>query len=62
MIMIQAFAGWSCRRTTESTVDDSLDDWGWSQGDWALVQGFNLSYQNKEPILFTIDPNYGNLN
>ena len=29
---------------------------------WALVKGFNLSYHNKEAILFTIDPHYGNLN
>ena len=29
---------------------------------WVLVKGFNLSYQNKETILFTIDPHYGNLN
>lgn len=35
MIMIQAFAGWSCRSNDQSTVDrDSWsDDWGWSQGD-----------------------------
>ena len=26
------------------------------------VRGFNLSYHNKETILFTIDPQYGNLN
>ena len=29
---------------------------------WVLVKGFNLSYYNKETILFTIDPYYGNLN
>ena len=28
----------------------------------ALVRGFNLSYHNKETILFTLDPHYGNLN
>ena len=26
-----------------------------------LVKGLNLSYHNKETILFTIDPEYGNL-
>ena len=31
-------------------------------GYWVLVIGFNLSYQNKETILFTIDLYYGNLN
>ena len=29
---------------------------------WVLVKGFNLSYHNKETILFTTDPYYGNLN
>ena len=29
---------------------------------WVLVKEFNLSYHNKETILFTIDPQYGNLN
>ena len=29
---------------------------------WAVVKGFNLSYRNKETLLFTIDPYYGNLN
>ena len=29
---------------------------------WILVKGFKLSYDNKETILFTIDPYYGNLN
>ena len=29
---------------------------------WALVKGFHLSYHNKETIVFTIDPQYGNLN
>ena len=29
---------------------------------WGLVKGLNLSYYNKETILFTIDPYYGNLN
>ena len=29
---------------------------------WVIVKGFNLSYQNRETILFTIDPYYGNLN
>ena len=29
---------------------------------WALVKGFNLSYYNKETILFTVDPYNGNLN
>ena len=29
---------------------------------WVLVQEFNLSCHNKEAILFTIDPYYGNLN
>ena len=33
-----------------------------SAKDWVLVKGFNLSYHNKETILFTIDPHYGNLN
>ena len=28
---------------------------------WVLVKGFNLSYHDKETILFTIDPYYGNL-
>ena len=28
---------------------------------WALVKGFNVSYQNKETILFSVDPYYGNL-
>ena len=27
-----------------------------------LVKGINLSYHNKETVLFTIDPYYGNLN
>ena len=27
---------------------------------WILVQGFNVSYHNKEATLFTIDPDYGN--
>ena len=32
-------------------------------GDWALVQGFYLSYHNKETLLFTIEiPILGNLN
>ena len=31
------------------------------KGCWVLVKGFNLSYQNKETILFTIDPPYGKL-
>ena len=29
---------------------------------WVLVRGFNLSYHNKDTILFTVDPHYGNLN
>ena len=29
---------------------------------WVLVKGFNVSYQNKGTMLFTIDPYYGNLN
>ena len=29
---------------------------------WILVKGCNLSYQKKEPMLFTADPNDGNLN
>ena len=29
---------------------------------WVLAKGFNLSYHNKETILLTIDPYYGNLN
>ena len=33
-----------------------------STHDWVLVYGLNLSYRNKETILFTIDPYYGNLN
>ena len=28
---------------------------------WVLVKGINLSYQNKETILFTMDPYYGSL-
>ena len=28
---------------------------------WLLVKGFNLHDHNKETILFTIDPYYGNL-
>ena len=28
---------------------------------WVLVKGFHLSYQNKEAIVFTRDPYYGNL-
>ena len=27
-----------------------------------LLRGFNLSYDEKETIVFTIDPYYGNLN
>ena len=26
-----------------------------------LVRGFYLSYQNKETLLFTVDPHFGNL-
>ena len=32
---------------------------------WVLVEGFTLSYknkENKETILFTVDPQYGNFN
>ena len=29
---------------------------------WVPVRGFRLSYHNKETILLTIDPCYGNLN
>ena len=29
---------------------------------WLLVKGFNLSYYNKEALLFTIDGYSGNLN
>ena len=29
---------------------------------WVPVRGFSLSYHNKETILLTIDPCYGNLN
>ena len=32
------------------------------EGLWVLVKGLNLSYHNKETILFTIDPYCGNLN
>ena len=28
---------------------------------WVLVKGFNLSYNDKDTILFTMDPDYGNL-
>ena len=28
---------------------------------WVLVKGFNLSYDNKETALFTMDPYFGNL-
>ena len=28
---------------------------------WVLVRGFNFSYHNKETIVFSIDPYYGNL-
>ena len=28
---------------------------------WVLIEGFILSYYNKEAILFTVDPYYGNL-
>ena len=28
---------------------------------WVLVRGFNLSCHNKETMLCTIDPQYGNL-
>ena len=27
---------------------------------WVLVTGFNLSYDNKETLLFTVDPYYSN--
>ena len=30
--------------------------------DWVLAKGFNLSYPDKETLLFTIDPCYGTLN
>ena len=33
-----------------------------SDGSAQSVNGFNLSYHNKETILITIDPYYGNLN
>ena len=33
-----------------------------SKRTWALAKGCNLSYQNKETILFTVDPDDGNLN
>ena len=29
---------------------------------WVLVKGLNLSYQNKETLLFTMDPYHGDLN
>ena len=32
-----------------------------SVASWVLVEEFNLSYHNKETILCTIDPYYGNL-
>ena len=46
--------GHSCAR--HETADSAFD--------WVLAEGFNLSYHNKdkETILFTIDPYYGNLN
>ncbi|CAE7211005.1 unnamed protein product [Symbiodinium sp. CCMP2592] len=48
MIMIQAFAGWSCRSTTESTVDrDNTDDWGWSQGDVLPALRSSRQYPNQ---------------
>ena len=28
---------------------------------WVLVKGFNVSYHNKETIVFTKDPYHGNL-
>ena len=33
-----------------------------SASSWVLVQGLNLSYHNKETIIFTIDPYSGILN
>ena len=31
-------------------------------GYWVRVQGFKLSYHDKETILLTLEPNYGNSN
>ncbi|CAE7691482.1 ATL73 [Symbiodinium sp. CCMP2456] len=49
MIMIQAFAGWSCRSNDQSTVDPVDQDswsyeWGWSQGHVLPVR--RSSHQN----------------
>ena len=65
LVSVFGISGWSVLLSRPKTYDTF-----WVSGrtfdnfkvNWVLVKGFNLSHHDKETIIFSIDPDYGNLN